>query len=352
MSSLGTQDLLDLYRTLQLTRGLEERLERLFERGQIVGGLDRSPGLEAIAVGSARALEPGDWLAPSIRNLGALLTRGLEPLEVFLQYTASAGSLCAGKDDTNHLTALERGLLGPISPLGTQLCVLNGMALSFRLGAEPHVCMTYLDDGATRTGASHEGLAFAAALQLPMVVVLEYDGWKFATRKHREAAVDRWSDIAGAYGARALEVDGNDVLAVYDAASESVAHARSGGGLQLIVAESYRMPGHARHHAQESVPESELETWREKDPLPRFERYVLEGGFVTPETLSRVRREVDAELDEAVDQALIDPMPSPQAARTRVYAEPEPDTTPWTRRPGPGYAALEMPDLAPAHGSD
>lgn len=342
--SLGATDLRRIYRFMALTRGLEERFERLFKQGQIVGGLYRSLGQEATAVGSAYALEEGDWLAPSIRDLGALLVRGLDPREMVLQYTARAGSLCAGKDNTNHVTDPELGILGPISPLGTQLCVLNGVALSFRRRGETRVCMTYQGEGATRTGASHEGLAFAAARRLPIVVVLEHNRWAFSTRSSREAAVDDWKDVAKAYGLPAIGVDGNDVLAVFDAAVEGVERARRGDGPTLLVAETYRMLGHAQHDAQPYVPEEELEEWRARDPLDRFRRYLLEHDFESEASLEALDTEVGAALDRAVDDALADPMPDPRDARTRVYAEPEPDATPWTRREPVGYADLPLID--------
>ena len=155
-----------LYRYLWLTRALEERLETIFKQGHVIGGLYRSLGQEATAVGCGHALADGDWIAPSIRDLGALLARGLDPRDVLRQYTARGTSLCAGKDNTNHFTVPELGILGPISPLGTQLCVLNGVALSFRTRREPSVCLTFQGDGASRTGTSHEGLAMAAALNL------------------------------------------------------------------------------------------------------------------------------------------------------------------------------------------
>lgn len=351
MSSLSGQDLRTLHRHLRLTRGLEERLERLFKQGQIVGGLYRSLGQEATAVGSAFALEDGDWLAPSIRDLGALLVRGLRPVELFLQYTARAGSITAGKDNTNHFTVPEAGLLGPVSPLGTQLCVLNGVALSFRIRGERRVCMTYQGEGASRTGASHEGLNLAAVQRLPMVVLLEHNRWAFSTPSSREAAVRDWTEVGKAYGVPVVSVDGNDVLAVYDAARQAVDRARQGGGMTLLVAETYRMLGHAQHDPQSYVSPEELDAWRERDPIRRFESWLVDEGFETPESLERVEREVAEELDRAVHEALASPFPSPGEARTRVYADPPEVESLWTRRRPVGYPGLPVSGLEPAPGS-
>lgn len=332
-------EMLDMYRYLILTRGLEERLERLFKQGHIVGGLYRSLGQEATAVGSALALEEGDWLAPSIRDLGALLVRGVKPEEVFMQYTARAAGPCAGKDNTNHHSSVELGIVGPVSPLGTQLCVLNGVALSFRMRGQDRVCMTYQGEGATRTGASHEGFAFAAARKLPVVVVIEHNRWAFSTRSSAEAAVDDWADVALAYGIPAVSVDGNDVLAVRAAAGEAVAAARAGHGPRILVAETYRMLGHAQHDPQSYVPEAELEAWRERDPITFFETLLSEQGLSVAWTLAALRKQVDAELDAAAEKAIGSPLPAPEDAMTRVYAEPEGDLRPWTRREAAGAGA-------------
>ena len=333
-----------LYRFLVLTRAVEERLETLFKQGHVVGGLYRSLGQEATAVGSAFALEPGDWLAPSIRDAGALYVRGLAPLDMLRQYAARAASPCAGKDNVNHFTLPELGLLGPVSPLGTQLCVLNGVALAFKQRSEPRVCMTYQGEGASRTGASHEGFAFAAALQLPIVVVLQHNRWAFGTRSDRVAAVENWADTALAYGLPVRSVDGNDVLEVHEAAREAVERARTGGGPSVIVAETYRMLGHAQHDAQKYVPAEELATWRERDPIARFERMLLDEGWISEAGLGEVRANVEAELADAVERVLSESHPAPEEVRTRVYADPDEDPPfPWTRTEPVGY-----PDLAPA----
>jgi len=280
--------------------------------------------------GSIYALSDGDWLAPSIRDLGALLARGIEPRDILRQYTARGTSLCAGKDNTNHFTVPELGILGPISPLGTQLCVLNGVALSFFQG-----------EGASRTGTSHEGLAMAAALNLPIVVVLEHNRWAFGTPSTAEAAVENWADVAGAYGVPAVTVDGNDVLQVYDAAAQAIARARAGDGMTIIVSETYRMVGHAQHDAQRYVPDEELIEWRDHDPIRSFEIYLFEFGFESETSLAEVRAEVAAALDVATDDVLAEPYPAPGEARSRVYGNAELDAAvPWTRGEVPGYEGL------------
>ena len=331
MATLTSEQLRDLYRYLVLCRGLEERLEHLLKQGKVMGDLHGARGQEATVVGSAFALEEGDWLAPSLRETGALITRGLDPKLLLLQYLAREGSPTSGRDRSHHLTTPELGLLGPVGPLGDQLCVLAGVALAFRLRRERRVCLTYLGDGASRTGAAHEGLNLAAVQRLPLVVVLIHNRWAFGTRSDRQAAVSDWLDVAAAYGVPAASVDGNDVLHVYDETREAVDRARRGDGASLIVAETYRMRGHAQHDAQECVPEAELEEWRARDPIDRFEEYLVEARFESRPSLAVVREEARRELEAAVEEALSAPMPGTEAARFgTVVGEVVP--VPWTRR--------------------
>lgn len=350
MGTLTEDDLRELYRFMYLTRSVEERIERLVKQGRTVGNLYRSLGEEATAVGSAYALGEGDWLCPAIRDLGALFVRGLPPREIFLQYTGRGGGGTQGKDTTTHFTIPELGLLGPVSPLGDQLCVLNGIALAFRKRDEPRVCMAFQSEGATRAGASHEGMNFAAVQRLPMVVVIHHNRWAFSTPSDAEAALEDWSDVAGTYGVPVWHVDGNDVLEVYDAASEAVSRARQGEGAAMVVAETYRRRGHAQHDPQPYVDPEELARWRERDPVDRFEAYLTEHDLASPDELSHLRERVDGEVSGAADAALDESRPAGSEARTRVYGErrsgqegvgaDESAPAPWTRREVVGYPDL------------
>lgn len=350
MGTLNASQLRDLYRHMYLTRAVEERLETMAKQGHLVGNLYRSLGQEATAVGSAYALRDGDWVCPAIRDLGALFVRGIPPRHVFLQYTARGARGTGGRDTTTHFTVPELGVLGPVSPLGDQLCVLSGIALAFRKRGQEWVCLSFQGEGATRSGASHEGLNFAAVQELPVVVVLEHNRWSFSTPSDEQGAMEEWTDVAKAYGLPVWHVDGNDVLEVYDAAVEAVERARRGEGAGMVVAETYRMRGHAQHDDQSYVDRDELDRWRERDPLERFEAYLVENGFGNGESLRGLRDEVDREVEEAATAALEAPRPRPEQARSRAYADrPRGEggrgagpaaTVPWTRREVVGYEEL------------
>ena len=185
--------------------------------------------------------------------------------------------------------------------------------------------------GATRTGAAHEGLNLAAVQRLPLIVILVHNRWSFGTSSDRQAAVQDWLDVAGAYGVAATTVDGNDVLHVYDEAHRAADRARRGEGVTLIVAETYRMEGHAQHDRQEDVPEAELREWSARDPIERFEGYLLDSGSESPESMAAVREAIDRQLADAVEEALSRPMPDPESAAHSTFADRS-APIPWTRR--------------------
>ena len=321
MTPLTKQQHLDLYYYLKLTRRLEERLVNLYRQNQVVGGLYRSLGQEATAVGSAYALEPHDIIAPIIRDLGALLVKGARPREVLCQYMAKADGPSKGKDLNIHFSDLKRGFIGPISPLGDMICVMAGVALAARMQRRDLVALCYLGDGATSTGAFHEGMNFAAAQNLPYVILVENNCYAYSTPNAKAMRIKDVADRAKAYGIPAEIVDGNDVLAVYETTRRAAALARRGGGPVLIEAKTFRMKGHAEHDNQSYVPPEVLEEWRRKDPLDRYEK-VLRGERVATEAeLEGVAARVEAEIEADLEFALRSPLPDKGVTYENVYAE-------------------------------
>src|SRR5581483_605919 len=190
-AGLTREQLLELYRYLRLTRVLEERLVALYRQSKVIGGLFRSLGQEGESVATAYALERGrhrDILSPLIRNLGAMLVMGAQPIEILRQYMAKATSPTRGRELNIHFNDLERGYLGQISHLGDMIPVMAGIALSFKLRGEPRVGLVYIGDGGMSTGAFHEGLNFAAVQRVPLVVVGEYNHWAYSTPPERQRA--------------------------------------------------------------------------------------------------------------------------------------------------------------------
>src|SRR5919112_162640 len=314
-ASLSREQKLDLYYYMRLTRSLEERLVNLYRQTKVVGGLFRSLGQEGDAVGSAYALDrtKGDILSPLIRNLGSMLVQGAQPLEILRQYMAKGDSPTRGRELNIHYGDLVRGFIGQISHLGDMVPVMAGVALSFKLRGEAQVVLVYVGDGATSTGAFHEGINFAAVQRLPMVVMVENNGYAYSTPLSRQTAVTELKDKALAYGIPGVQADGNDVLAVYDVTKEAVDRARRGEGVTLIELMTYRRKGHAEHDNQSYVPAGEIDRWAsENDPVDRYARRLTTTEGIAAAELEAIEARVQAEIDDATDIAEKSPPPEPR----------------------------------------
>src|SRR5690349_24642201 len=188
-TTLKPEQLLELYRYLKLTRLVEERLVNLYRQTKVVGGVFRSLGQEATAVGTAYALEPHDFITPLIRDLGAVLVKGIRPREIFAQYMAKAWGPSGGKDLNIHFGDMQKGFVGPISHLGDMIPVMSGILLGARMQKKNIVAVAYIGDGGMSTGAFHEGLNFAAVQRLPLIIVAEYNHYAYSTPTSLQTAV-------------------------------------------------------------------------------------------------------------------------------------------------------------------
>jgi TPP-dependent pyruvate/acetoin dehydrogenase alpha subunit len=323
---------LDLYYWMRLTRSLEERLVALYRQTKVVGGLFRSLGQEADAVGSAYALERRDILSPLIRNLGSMLVKGATPLEILRQYMAKGDSPTRGRELNIHFGNTDRGFIGQISPLGDMVPVMAGVTMTFKMRRQDRVGLVYVGDGATSTGAFHEGFNFAAVQRLPLVVIVENNGYAYSTPIAKQTAATQFVDKAIGYGVEGLQADGNDVLAVYDVTKAAVDRARAGGGVTLIELMTYRRKGHAEHDNQSYVPPGEIDRWAaENDPIDRYLVVMREEFGATDEEIAAIDARVAREVDAATDEAEKSPPPEPLDALIGVYAEPPRERPLWFR---------------------
>ncbi|HET9528966.1 MAG TPA: thiamine pyrophosphate-dependent dehydrogenase E1 component subunit alpha, partial [Blastocatellia bacterium] len=224
-----------------------------------------------------------------------------------------------------HLTDLDRGYIGTISPLGTLVSVMNGVVLATRMQGKKTVGMVFIGDGAMSTGAFHEAANFAAVQNLPLVIVGENNGFAYSTPTFKQMRVLNLADRVKAYGIPTEIVDGNDVLAVCQSALRSVDRARGGGGPSFIEAKTFRMRGHAAHDNQSYVPKELLEQWRRLDPIDHFERDLLERHGASAKEIEQVKTRVEEYLDAELEWAESQPLPAPEEALGGVYAE---DQTP------------------------
>jgi TPP-dependent pyruvate/acetoin dehydrogenase alpha subunit len=320
--TLTPQELLDLYYYMRLDREVEGQLMRLSRQNKILGGVYSSLGQEAISVGASIALGPGDWMAPMIRNIGALLVRGFAPRDIFTQHMGRYTSPTQGKDGTSHISDLHvRHVVSPISMLGELIPVMTGVAMAGHYLGQKIVAMTWIGDGGTSTGPFHEGLNFAAVQKAPLVLIVENNQWAYSTPVERQVPIRDLADRAKAYGIASRIVDGNDVIAVMITAREAIAHARSGKGPVLIEAKTMRMQGHAQHDGAEYVPRELVEAWKARDPIDRHERYLTENKLWDAKAKKgideRIAREIAADLEFAENS----PFPPPDLVAEGVYCE-------------------------------
>jgi TPP-dependent pyruvate/acetoin dehydrogenase alpha subunit len=317
---LSRQQHLDLYYYMRLNRSVEDTMTKLFRQNKIVGGLYSSLGQEAISVGTAYALEKKDWLAPMIRNIGALLVKGVPPRDIFTQHMAKYTSPTLGKDGTSHFGDLENlHIVSPISMLGDLIPVMTGVAMAGRYLGQKIVTMTWIGDGGSSTGVFHEGLNLAAVQKAPFVLILENNQWAYSTPVRRQVPLENLADRAKAYGITSYIVDGNDVAAVYKTTKEAVDLARAGQGPILIEAKSMRMRGHAQHDAAEYVPKEMREYWEQRDPIARHEKFLLEQKILDAKSKKEIEGRIDTLLQAERDFAENSPLPMPELAEQGVY---------------------------------
>jgi TPP-dependent pyruvate/acetoin dehydrogenase alpha subunit len=313
---------LDLYYFMQLNRQLEERMVRLFRQNKIVGGLYSSLGQEAVSVGTCYALEKRDWIAPMIRNIGALLVKGVPPRDIFTQHMAKYTSPTKGKDGTSHFGDLKvRHIVSPISMLGDLIPVMTGVAMAGRYLGQNIVTLTWIGDGGSSTGAFHEGLGLAAAQRAPFVLIVENNQWAYSTPVSRQVPIRNLADRAVAYGIASAIVDGNDVVAVYGAAKEAVDECRAGRGPRLIEVKTMRMRGHAQHDPAEYVPKQMFEYWKARDPIALYEKYLTDNKIWDAQTKSEIDARIERELDVEQKFAEDSPLPPPALAEEGVYCD-------------------------------
>ncbi len=297
-TSLAKEQFLELYRYVKMTRMFDEITVRLKRQAKLTGGVFTSLGQEATAVGTAFALEPPDFIAPLIRDIGAVFVKGILPRTIFAQYLGKANAPSRATDVQFHFADLEKGFVGPISHLGDMIPVMTGILLASRMKKENRVAAAYIGEGASSTGAFHEGVNFAAVQKLPLITVIENNGYAYSTPSRNQTAAAHFVDKAIGYGILGLTVDGNDIVACYEVMKKAAEYARSGNGSVLIEAMTYRRKGHAEHDNQSYVPEGEIDFWaKNNDPIDRYERYLTSEKIASEEELEKILAEVSGYLE-------------------------------------------------------
>jgi len=311
---------LELYYFMALNRKLEERLGLLYRQNKVVGGLYSSLGQEACSVGTAYALERGDFLGPMIRNLGSLLVRGVRPTDVMAQYCARAIGPTRGKDLNVHFGWVERGLIAPISVVGALIPVMAGIALEMKMHSKKQVALTYIGDGGMSTTDFHEGMNFAGVHKLPLILIVENNLWAYSTHVSKQANVVDLAVRAESYGCYGEIVDGNNVLAMLDATRRARARCLAGEGPVMLEAKTFRRKGHAEHDDAGYVPSEQRAEWEKKDPIDSYRRFLVERRVVdSAQEIDEIDAKIVAILESAANEALSAPFPDPSIVTENVY---------------------------------
>src|SRR5204862_311165 len=323
-AGLDREDLLGVYRSMLLTRGIEERGHILYRQGKIPGSFYTGRGNEAAAVGVATAMGPEDVGTPLHRDMGVHIVRGVEPWRIFAQYMGRQDGPTHGRDGNVHMADSQLGLIAMVSHLPAMRPVAPGCALACRIGDESRVAVGWFGEGASARGDTHESMTFAGTRKLPVVFVCDNNQWAYSTPTHLEYATEHVADRAEAYGFEGIVVDGTDVLAVYREAKRAVEKARAGGGPTLVECLTLRMEGHAVHDDASYVPKEMFEEGAKRDPLERYRTWLRENADFSDEEEEEIRGYIKKLLNEAVQRAEERPMPDPAALRRGLLGRPLP----------------------------
>jgi pyruvate dehydrogenase E1 component alpha subunit len=313
---------LELLHYMKMTREIEHRIEKvLYRQGKIVGGVYVGRGQEAISVGTAIHMTDDDIVAPTHRDMGIFLIRGISARRILAQYMGRATGVTKGKDGNMHMGDMNHNLIAFVSHLGDNVPVAAGVALKFKMRGEKNVALAYSGEGATSRGDWHEGMNFAAVHKLPIVFFINNNAYAYSTPVELQMPVKNVADRAPAYDMPGEIVDGNDIIAVYESASRAIDHARSGKGPYLVEYKTFRMTGHSAHDDAGYVPPGDFEEWAKKDPILRFEKQLLKSQEITEDDIKTMETEITAIIDDAVDWADAQPFPEPEDCLTDVYYE-------------------------------
>jgi TPP-dependent pyruvate/acetoin dehydrogenase alpha subunit len=317
---LAPEQLLEMFYWLKLMRGFDLRLSTLVKQGKVRSGVYTGIGQEAIIVGTCFGLRKEDFICPLHRDLGSFLMKGVEPKVMMSQMFAKTTGLSKGRDSALHSGVTELGIFGNTSMLGANLPIAAGIGYTFKMEKVDNVVVAYFGEGASNTGDFHEAMNFAGVQQLPIVFVCENNQYAYSVPVEKSMAIDDVAIRAEGYGFDGVAINGNDVLAVYQASLGAIARARAGDGPTLIECKTYRWHGHSEHDKAFYRTDEELAMWKSRDPIPTFTTYLRSRHVLDDQKQKDVEARVASVIDEAVEFAMNAPDPAPEEAVTDLYA--------------------------------
>jgi TPP-dependent pyruvate/acetoin dehydrogenase alpha subunit len=301
-------------------RWFELRAMELFEEKLIRGSVHPYIGMEAIAVGVCAALKKDDYITSTHRGHGHCVAKGLDLRQMMAEIVGREDGYCRGRGGSMHITAIDEGMLGADAIVAGSSAIAVGAAHGLRLQGRDGVVVCFFGDGASNQGILHEACNLGAVLDAPVVFVCENNEWAISTPAATATRIENIADRAAAYGFPGVIVDGNDLLAVRDVTAEAVARARAGEGPTLVEAKSYRITPHSAATKIDLRAPDELETWRARDPILSFSRYLNSEAGVASSRLEEIEEEARLDVEAAVEFALASPRPEPESALEDVFA--------------------------------
>lgn len=318
--SLSNEKMVWMYTTMVKIRQFETRVQDFFADGKIPGFVHLYIGEEAVATGACATLRDSDYITSTHRGHGHLIAKGGDLKKMMGEIFGRTTGYCKGKGGSMHIADVDLGILGANGIVGGGGPLANGAALAIKTRGEDNVAVCFFGDGASNQGTTQEAMNLASAWKLPVVFVNENNGYGISCSTSKSMAIADIADRAAAYDMPGVVVDGNDVLAVYEAVNEAVKRARNGQGPSLIECKTYRWRGHFEGDACVYRDDEELNCWKEKDPIPQFEKKLLEGEVLSEEKAAELRASIGEELEKAISFALESPLPEAADLIADVYA--------------------------------
>jgi TPP-dependent pyruvate/acetoin dehydrogenase alpha subunit len=313
-------DLKESLRQMIAIRLFEEKVQELFMDGRIQGSTHLCQGQEAVSVGAISALRPSDYLTITYRGHGHALARGMPMEAAFGELLGLTSGCCRGVGGSMHLTDFSRNLIGSFAIIGAGFSVAVGAALSAQMRGSEAIALAFCGDGATNIGTFHEALNMAAVWKAPVVFVIENNLYGEYSPLRETTPLDDLAERAKAHAIPGVIVDGQDVSAVYDTVASAAMRARRGEGPTLIEAKTYRYRGHSRTDPAKYRPEGELERWKQRDPIDLLAARLIDEGVMSTDEQSRLREEIQAEVDTTAESAALAPVATLEEIETYVYA--------------------------------
>ena len=320
--SLAVADLREMHRLMLLGRRFTERALELALEKRLPVGMHPSAGQEAVGVGACYGLRPGDWVLPSLRTTEAFWTRGVTVLQMFNAIMGNAGSINSGKESFHHSGYPELGILAGTAVVGAQIPEAVGVGWAMKMKQTDHVMVCFFGDGAAARGDFHEGLNLASLLKVPVVFVCENNLYMQTVPGAVGQPIQDIADRAAGYAMPGEIVDGQDVLAVYDATAKAIARARAGAGPTLLECKTYRFMSHYPLMMEDSRPPEEIARWRQRDPISILGRYLEDMGCLDRAAAEAVEAGILKDLDDSFRACEATPFPDAAKAFTNVYQEP------------------------------